>query len=147
MDRRTSRSHRVVDRKAFAFTLFDTDGSGGVDASELSKLVIQCFNDKLRAQRGSQWSDGSKDPVVDTMSDFVSTIHREHPATLDFEAFNGLLMKYASLFEPAFAMWAALAQYSVGACLEDYNRSTCTRSPQRWFATYSISHRGRTRLS
>lgn len=86
-----------------------------MDTRELSKLVMQCFNDKLRAQRGSQWSDGSKDPVVDAMNDFNSKIHREHPSSLDFEAFDRLLTKYVSLFEPAFTIWASLAQYSVRA--------------------------------
>ena len=72
--------------------------------------MIQCFNDKLRRQRGSTWGDASKDPIVKTMQTFTQRIHREHSSSLDFAEFSELVTRYVSLFEPAFAIWAALVR-------------------------------------
>ena len=105
-------SRRVIDKKAFAFALFDTDGGGTVDTHEMSKLVMQCFNDKLRQQRASQWGDGGKDPMVVTMHNFLAKLKKDYPPTLDFDEFGRMINTYLRLFQPAFTIWAALEPFS-----------------------------------
>jgi hypothetical protein len=86
---------------AFAFSLYDTDGSQTLDREELRNMMAEVY--------GKQWEGSQK------TRDVLNKMDEDGDGSCDIGEFEDACKKYALLLKPAFAMQNVLRDKTLGS--------------------------------